>query len=163
MPVGVKSVFRHAALCAVAGLAMGSAYAQSSQPFAAWSGAWTGAGSITTSDGTTERVRCRASNVVEAGGTRLRQSLMCASDGYRIQLATNVTANGRTLSGTWSETSRGISGNLSGSLSGGRFEIQASSPSFNANLRLTTSGNRQTVFITSDSQIRNVAINLSRN
>jgi hypothetical protein len=163
MPVGRRIAWRHAAVCALSGLAMGSAHAQSSQPFAAWAGAWSGGGSITTSDGSTERLRCRATYAVGAGGTRLQQSLLCASDSYRFQLASNVTANGRALSGTWSEATRGISGHLGGSLNGGRFEVLASSPNFNANLRLTTSGNHQTVSITSDSQIRSVAISLARN
>jgi hypothetical protein len=163
MSVSVRIVCRYAAVFALAVFATGSAHAQSSQPFSAWAGGWSGAGSITTSDGSTERLRCRATYVVGAGGTRLQQSLLCASDSYKFQLASNVTASGRTLSGTWSESTRGISGNLGGSINGGRFDVLASSPNFNANLRLATSGNRQTVSITSDSQIRNVAINLARN
>ena len=43
----------------------------------------------------------------------------CASDSYRFDLTTNVTASGSTLSGIWSETSRNVNGTLGGKINGG--------------------------------------------
>jgi hypothetical protein len=66
------------------------------------------------------------------------------------------------LSGTWSENSRGITGNLEGRASGGNFQVIASAPGFTANLSLTTRGNKQSVLIKSDSAFRSASISLSR-
>jgi hypothetical protein len=66
------------------------------------------------------------------------------------------------LSGTWSETSRGVSGNLQGRGTSGNFQVLASAPGFNANISLTTRGNRQSVVIRAESQFRGASITMSR-
>jgi hypothetical protein len=136
-------------------------YAQSG-PFAGMAGTWSGGGTVTLDDGSTERIRCRATYAVGAGGNGLNQSLTCASDSYRFNLSSNVLAEGGSLSGTWSESSRGVNGNLEGRASGGNFQITASAPGFTANLTLTTRGNKQSVVIRSDSAFRGATISLSR-
>ncbi len=138
-----------------------ASYAQSG-PFAGMAGNWSGRGTVTLDDGSTERIRCRAIYAVGAGGTGLNQSLTCASDSYKFNLASNVVAQGGALSGTWSESSRGISGNLEGRGANGNFQVLASSPGFNANISLTTRGNKQSVVIKSDSAFRGASIALSR-
>ena len=138
-----------------------SSYAQSG-PFAGMAGSWSGGGTVTLDDGSTERIRCRATYAVGAGGNGLNQSLTCASDSYRFNLSSNVVAEGGSLSGTWSESSRGVNGNLEGRVSGGSFQIVASAPGFTANLSLTTRGNKQSVVIKSDSAFRGASISLSR-
>ena len=94
-----------------------------SGPFAGMAGNWSGAGTVTLDDGSTERIRCRATYAVGNGGTGLNQTLTCASDSYKFNLATNVTAQGTALSGTWSETSRNINGTIQGRGSNGNFEV----------------------------------------
>ena len=69
-------------------------------------GNWSGGGTVTLDDGSTERIRCRATYAVGAGGNGLNQTLTCASDSYKFDLASNVIAEGGALSGTWSESSR---------------------------------------------------------
>jgi len=133
-----------------------------SGPFAGMAGAWSGGGTVTLDDGSTERIRCRATYAVGAGGNGLNQSLTCASDSYRFNLSSNVVASGGSLSGTWSESSRGVNGSLEGLGSNGNFQVVASAPGFTANITLTTRGNRQSVTIRSDSQFRAASISLSR-
>jgi hypothetical protein len=126
-------------------------------------GVWSGGGTVMLDDGSTERIRCRATYAVGAGGNGLNQSLTCASDSYRFNLASNVVASGGSLSGTWSETSRGITGSLEGRAAGnGNFQVVASAPGFTANITLTTRGNRQSVVIRAESQFRGASISLSR-
>jgi len=96
-------------------------------------GNWSGGGTITLDDGSTERIRCRASYAVGANGTGLNQALVCASDSYKFDLRSNVVADHGSLSGTWSETSRGINGSLEGRGSSGNFQVVASAPGFTAN------------------------------
>jgi hypothetical protein len=136
--------------------------AQSGGAFAGMAGNWTGAGTVTLDDGSSERIRCRASYAVGAGGNGLQQNLTCASDSYKFNLTTNVIAQGAAVSGTWSETSRNINGNLEGRVGGGNFQLIATSPGFTANITLTTRGNKQSVVIRPDSQFRGASISLSR-
>jgi hypothetical protein len=130
--------------------------------FTGLAGNWSGGGSVTLDDGSTERIRCRATYAVGAGGNGLNQSLTCASDSYRFNLASNVIAEGGALSGTWSESSRGVNGTLQGRGTSGNFQVEVSAPGFNAHLALTTRGNKQSVVIKSDSQFRGASITLSR-
>lgn len=146
----------------LAAMVTGSASYAQSGPFVGMAGNWSGGGTVTLDDGSTERIRCRATYAVGGGGAALNQSLVCASDSYKFDLRTNVVAERGALSGTWSENSRGITGNLEGHSSGGNFQVMANSPGFSANLALTTRGNRQSVVIRPDSQFRGASISLSR-
>ncbi len=150
------------ALVAVAGLAacafMAATPASAQSAFAGMHGAWSGSGTISLSDGSKERLRCRASYRVSAGDNTLQQSLRCASDSYKFELSSDVVSEGGRVSGSWSETSRGVSGSLQGRASGGRINVVADSPVFTANIVLTTTGNKQSVTITSQGDIRQVSI-----
>jgi hypothetical protein len=155
-----RPIFAAAAL--LVALVSGSASYAQSGAFAGMAGIWSGAGNVTFDDGSTERIRCRASYAVGNGGTGLNQNLTCASDSYKFNLSSNIIAERGTLSGTWNESSRGINGNIEGRGNNGNFEIVASSPGFTANLAVTTRGNRQSVVIKAEGQFRNASITLSR-
>ena len=138
-----------------------ASYAQSG-PFTGMAGSWSGGGTVTLDDGSTERIRCRANYSVGAGGNGLNQNLLCASDSYKFDLRSNVIAEGGSLSGTWSESSRGVNGTLEGRGGNGNFQVLASAAGFNANISLSTRGNKQSVVIRAESQFRGASISLSR-
>jgi hypothetical protein len=143
-------------------VASGSASYAQSGPFAGLAGTWSGGGTVTLDDGSTERIRCRATYAVGDGGNGLNQSLTCASDSYKFNLSSNLVSQGGAVSGTWTESSRNINGNLEGRASAGTFQIIASAPGFTANLTLTTRGNKQSVVIRADTAFRGASISLSR-
>jgi hypothetical protein len=157
----VRSLITAVAMLFAAFVPFSASYAQSG-PFAGLAGVWSGGGTVTLDDGSSERIRCRATYAVGNGGNGLNQSLTCASDSYRFNLASNVVADGGSLSGTWSESSRGVTGNLEGRAANGTFQVIASAPGFNANITLTTRGNKQSVVIRAESQFRGASISLSR-
>jgi len=119
-----------------------ASYAQSG-PFAGLAGTWSGGGTVTLDDGSRERIRCRASYHV--AGPQMNMSLTCASDAYKFNLAANVVDEGGQVSGSWSESSRNVSGVLQGRGGGGNFQVVASTAGFNSNISLRTVGNKQTV------------------
>jgi len=135
-----------------------------SGPFTGLAGSWVGNGSISLGNGTKERIRCRATYSVGADGNGLRQNLRCASDSYRFDLSSNVNYLAGQVSGMWSETSRNIGGTLIGSARAGLFQVIVTSPSFSANLSLTTQGDRQSVVVTAPpgGQLSGVSITLAR-
>ncbi|BAM89992.1 hypothetical protein S58_40060 [Bradyrhizobium oligotrophicum S58] len=129
-------------------------------PFSGLAGTWGGGGTVALEDGSTERIRCRASYRVS--GPRMTLVLTCASDAYKFGLEADVVAEGSAISGTWTETSRGVSGVLQGRGGGGNFQLMAATAGFNANIALATRGNKQSVSIRADSQFRAANISLSR-
>src|ERR1700736_1041526 len=123
-------------------LSVSAGHAQSG-PFAGFDGAWSGNGTVSLSDGTTERIRCRADYKVNGTGLALKQSLHCASDSYKFDLSSDVTSHGDRISGSWSEASRNLFGDLQGTAGGGQIEVFVEASGFFANLALRTNGNKQ--------------------
>ena len=139
-----------AALVASANLLV-SAQAQaepgSGGPFLGLSGHWSGAGTVTMTNGATERIRCKAAYAVNATGKAVQQTLRCASDSYRVEISSNVISEGGSLSGSWAESTRGLSGNISGRASGAEILVNVAGAGFTAHLDLRTQGDRQSVTI----------------
>jgi hypothetical protein len=140
------------------GLAQGAG----EDPFANMIGSWSGSGTISLSSGTKERIRCNARyNLVFRADVRLQ--ITCASDSYKFQLEGEVVASGNSLSGTWSEMTRGVAGKIVGSISGDHIKARAEGQTFTALFTMTTRGNRQSVFIESPgSEMTGIRITLSR-
>src|SRR5450631_4538399 len=131
-------------------------------PFAGFEGAWSGNGTVTLSDGATERIRCKADYKVNGNGLGLKQNLHCASDSYKFDLSSDVTSYGDHIAGSWSEASRNIFGNLQGTAGAGQIDVFVEASGFAANLTLRTTGNRQTVQINSKGEIRGVNITMTK-
>ena len=142
-------------------LSVPASHAQSG-PFAGFDGSWSGSGTVALSDGTKENIRCRADYKVNSTGLGLKQNLHCASDSYKFDLSSEVTSQGDRISGNWSERSRNIFGNLQGTAGGGQIDVFVEASGFAANLTLRTTGNRQTVQISSKGEIRGVNITMVR-
>ena len=155
----VRRLLIAAAVLFAATVSASPGHAQSG-PFAGLAGSWHGNGTVTLDDGSTERIRCRATYAVS--GPSMDLTLTCASDAYKFNLSANVEAQGSTVSGTWTEASRNISGSLHGRGGGGSFQVVASTGGFNADISLRTTGNRQSVVMRADSQFRGANISLSR-
>jgi hypothetical protein len=152
-------VIKAAGVGAALMLSVSAGHAQSG-PFAGFEGAWSGIGTVSLSDGSTERIRCKADYKVNGTGLGLKQSLHCASDSYKFDLSSDVISKGERISGNWSEASRNIFGNLQGTAGGGQMEVFVEANGFAASLMLKTSGNRQTVQISSKGEIRGVNITM---
>ena len=136
------------------------AHAQAGGPFAGMAGNWAGGGTVTLDDGSRERLRCRANYTVS--GNSMNMVLTCASDAYRFDLRASVISEAGNVTGTWSETSRNVSGNIAGRGAAGNFQVVASAAGFNANINLRTAGNKQSIAIRADSIFRGADIALSK-
>lgn len=152
---------RFALLAAAATVAAMPAAAQRGDGLAQFAGSWVGSGTISTTTGS-ERIRCRVSYSL-AGANSLHQDLRCASDSYNFQVASDIVDQGGAISGTWTEVTRGVSGNVSGRFGAGSIQVAVSGPAFTAGLSITTSGNRQSVSIRpSGGDIRDVSVSLMK-
>ncbi len=157
--------FRFLAACAlaIALLSPEVAMARAGGPFAALAGEWRGAGSVTGSDGRSERLSCRADNTVSGDDANLSQSLVCASDSYRFDIRTDITTDGRTVHGTWQETTRNASGDLDGDIRGNSIQGTVEGQNFTAAVSLTTAGDRlQVSIIPQGTDLARVEVSLRR-
>ena len=127
--------------------AQGHADPGSRGPFLGLSGHWSGTGTVTMTNGATERIHCKATYAVNATGKAVQQTLRCASDSYRVEISSNVTSEGGSLSGSWAEATRGVSGNISGHASGAEIVANVAGASFTARLDVRTQGDKQSVTI----------------
>src|SRR5262245_42476600 len=159
----ILTIFRRllpaAAILFAVSLSTATVQAQSG-PFAGMAGNWAGGGNVTLDDGSKERLRCRATYGVS--GPNMTMTLTCASDSYKFVLSANVVDQAGAVTGTWSESTRNISGTLQGRGGGGNFDVVASTAGFNGNISLRTAGAKQSIGIRADSQFRAAAISLSR-
>ena len=155
--------------CAGAGVAAAVLFlgcevlAQGAGPFTVLAGTWSGGGTISMANGASERIRCRAAYNVGAAGRAVQLNIRCASSSYNFDLAGNVVDQGGAISGTWSESTRGVSGTVSGRASGSQVQAYAQGAGFSAGLSLSTHGNHQSVVIRpSGADVSAVQIALAR-
>jgi hypothetical protein len=149
---------------AVAGaalLAMTPAYADPGA-FSGYAGRWSGNGTITIANAGTERIRCKGTYVVNNGGNTLQLDLRCASDSYRFDLNSEVTAYGENLNGSWAESSRNVNGSVSGRVSDGQVNALVQTNGYAAKFSISTRGSKQSVHVTSKGDLREVNISLTR-
>jgi hypothetical protein len=143
----------------LAAFAASPSHAQS-HTFAGMAGAWSGGGTVTLDDGSSERIRCRATYRVI--GASMDMNLTCASDAYKFNLSAEVVAAGGEVSGKWTETAQNIGGSIRGRGGNGSFQVVAEAAGFNASISLKTTGNKQQIAMKADSQFRAANITLSK-
>ena len=126
----------------------GPAIAAEEGPFGGLAGSWSGIGTVSISNGTNERIRCRAKYSVTPSGSNLHQELRCASDSYKFEVNSNVIAGPEgSLSGTWTELTRQVTGAVSGQVLPGSIDVAVKGPVFSATLAVQTKGDKQSVSI----------------
>jgi hypothetical protein len=145
----------------VSALSLGASQSRADSPFDSMRGSWTGGGTVTLSSGAQEHIRCGAS--YQPSGPSLRLALRCASDSYKVDLTSQITSNGGQLSGTWSEASHQLQGDVTGSATPGNLQASAKSATFEASVNVKTTGGNQSISIRAPgTAISNVAIALRR-
>jgi hypothetical protein len=140
-------------------------FAQQTGPFSGLAGYWSGGGAITMSDGSTERIHCRATYAVAQGGGALNQTLSCASASYNLHITANVVSTGGGVSGSWSESTHSVSGSISGRANSSDIQAYVSGAGFSASIGIRTHGGGQSVTIQpqSGTDVRTMSITLRRN
>ena len=133
-------------------------------PFAGLDGYWVGTGTVALRNGTKERMRCKAQYLVNPEGSNLQISLTCDSDTYAFHVNSYANAAGGSLSGNWSETTRNVSGSLSGRASPGKLQVRLSAGGqFGAGMNVAIQSNRMAVTVTpSGTSVRSVTASLDR-
>ena len=133
-------------------------------PFAGFAGEWTGGGDISMTDGSQEKIRCKASYSVGPSGVTLNINVNCASDSYRVNIISNVVAQGSSFEGTWRETTRQADGKVTGRVpTPGELQANLDGTGFGIQLAATTNGKQQSVTIQAEgTDVKTVKISLHK-
>lgn len=133
------------------------------RPFSAMVGTWQGDGTITVAGGGQEKLRCRARHTVTNADKDLILNFRCASDSFKFEITSKVVANLREFSGSWLETSTGVTGTINGQIDDNRLAGIAEGAGYSADIAMVTASNRQSVTITPHNAIiKGVQIGLSK-
>lgn len=135
--------------------------------FVGMEGSWRGEGTIDWRTGESETMRCTATYKVEKDGNKLIQNLTCATDSTRLVIECTITYNpdAGAVTGSWSETSYGIKGFVTGNAAPGKVQAQVKSADnrFRARVNVTLQGSEQVVSIRpQDFDVTEVAVTLRR-
>lgn len=145
-----------------AALTIGAVGTAAAGPFDGLAGRWAGAGVVTYSDGTKERLQCNV-KYEQADPNSVTQALSCTSDSYNFKINAYYKSGSGGLVGHWSELVNQVSGSLTGSVSDGHIVGNLHGPGFQARVSVDTKGNQQTVtVVTADQKISQVAIQVRR-
>ena len=132
---------------AVIVLAAAQSAALAAGPFQGFLGEWSGGGQVVGSNGHRESIRCRAEYVEAKGGAALNQTIVCASESFKLDIHCYAEAAGGSVQGDWRETGRDLNGHMTGRISEGRFEGEIVGPTFTAAISLASNGRSQTISI----------------
>jgi hypothetical protein len=132
-------------------------------PFEALAGSWSGTGTVRPQGGSAERIRCNATYRPQ-GANEVSAHLRCASDSYNFDLSGQISTDGSSLHGQWTENSRGVGGTVEGTIHGDRMQVHIDSAGFAADMGITTRGKQQSVSMDSHGagQIVRGSISMSR-
>ena len=91
------------------------------------------------------------------------QDLRCASDSYNVDVNSTSQSDRGSLSGTWNELIRNVSGTLSERASGGSIQARVTALGFSAGPTVNTTGNTQSVAVIPEgNEVRSVMVTMKR-
>jgi hypothetical protein len=134
-------------LCAV-GFTSRSADAIATSPFDALVGRWTGDGILGFKESKPERVKCRATYLLDpASQNELKQTIRCATSSGAIEVISNLKEAAGKLTGHWKETIHNFEGDLTGEITPKGFRIIVKGADITANMDIIVRGTLQAVEI----------------
>ena len=119
--------------------------AEPSSPFAALLGRWTGEGKLGVKDNAPEIVKCRVTYIAGEDSDHLKQTIRCATAGGSIEVQSAVAHAAGVLSGTWSETTHNINGELTGQVTPRGFRVVVKGGELAANMDIIMMRNSQQI------------------
>jgi hypothetical protein len=125
-----------------------SADAITTSPFAALVGRWTGEGVLGFKASKPERVKCRATYILDpASQNELKQTIRCATSSGAIEVISNIKEAGGKLTGHWKETIHNFEGDLTGDVTPKGFRVIVRGADISANMDIVVRGSMQAVEI----------------
>jgi hypothetical protein len=110
-------------------------------------GRWVGEGFLGIKDGNSENVKCRVTYIPDGSSSELKQTVRCASAGGSIEVQSTIVHSAGAISGSWSELTRNMRGDLSGKVTPRGFQVMVTGTDLSANMNVVINGPRQIIEI----------------
>jgi len=125
------------------------------------SGTWQGGGTMSYESGEAESISC---NGYYKGGDSLSVVIRCKGTSSNFELRSKLESKGDKVSGSWEERTYNATGNVSGTASAGKLNVQFSG-SLTGSLEMSFSSSSQSVSVsvgTKGAGIKGVQVSLNR-
>ena len=110
-------------------------------------GRWVGEGFLGIKDGKSEAVKCRVTYIPAESTHQLKQTVRCASAGGSIEVQSHIVYSAGAISGSWSELTRNMRGDLAGKVTPRGFQVMVTGTDLNANMNVVINGPKQIIEI----------------
>lgn len=134
-------------LLAADAMAVGSAPLEPASPLDRLVGRWVGEGRLGVKDAQSENVKCRVTYIPAGTVDQLKQTVRCASAGGSIEVQSTITHATGDISGTWSELTRNMQGDLTGQVTPRGFHVTVRGADLTANMNVVINGEKQIIEI----------------
>ncbi|NJO24462.1 MAG: hypothetical protein HC868_18055 [Sphingomonadales bacterium] len=124
-----------------------SAPVEPASPLDKLAGRWVGEGFLGIKDGKSESVKCRVTYIPAESTHQLKQTVRCASASGSIEVQSTIVHSGGIISGSWSELTRNMRGDLSGKVTPRGFQVMVTGADLSANMNVVINGPRQIIEI----------------
>jgi len=126
-------------------------------------GRWSGAGSALYTDGSSEKLKCVATYVPEAGaGNQMRQNIRCNGSNMELKLGGAWSVHKGVIEGTWTEETYSLAGKLAGRATPSGFDLKATSTFADASVTVRMSGCSQDIVMTFTQQVDKMRLTLRK-
>lgn len=150
-------------LALLAGLTLAAPISAADTVFGSFNGNWTGTGQIRLDNGASERIKCNAYYTPKEAGAALGLAIRCASASYKIELRSQLKAQGGKISGSWEERNFNAAGDVTGQATGSKMSLSVAGGGMTGTMNVSASGETQSVTITTQGTgLKSVNISLSR-
>lgn len=110
-------------------------------------GRWVGEGFLGVKDGKSESVKCRVTYIPAESANHLRQTVRCASAGGSIEVQSHIVHSAGAITGSWSELTRNMRGDLSGKVTPRGFQVMVTGTDLSAHMNVVINGSKQIIEI----------------
>lgn len=124
-----------------------SAPVEPTSPLDKLAGRWVGEGRLGIKDGQSENVKCRVTYIPAGNTDQLKQSVRCASAGGSIEVQSTIAHASGNITGSWSELTRNMRGDLSGQVTPRGFHVSVRGADLTANMNVVINGPKQIIEI----------------
>ncbi|MFM9850513.1 MAG: hypothetical protein ACKVP3_25580 [Hyphomicrobiaceae bacterium] len=126
--------------------ALRSAPVEPASPLDKLVGRWVGEGFLGIKDANSESVKCRVT-YIPADSHQLKQTVRCASASGSIEVQSHIVHSAGAITGSWSELTRNMRGDLSGKVTPRGFQVMVTGTDLSANMNVVINGPRQIIEI----------------
>ncbi len=126
-------------------------------------GYWSGYGTIHTTSGEKEKLKCKATYFLDDNGVDLKQNLRCASESYSIKARSKYHTDGKSITGNWIEETFEIKGNVTGNAKGNKMQLSVRGQHVNAEMSIVVKKCSQNIEIhPKDAPIKLISMTFGR-